>query len=248
MQSIARKGKMQIWTESLREDSKRVAKLTKSYQTIERHLEKIKSNPADTAANQAIGEFYCFDKEDWPKGLPFLAKGSNAKLKSLIADQNKSNATVKELIQVADRWLVFDTAAENRDAIQNYALAIYQQIAKKAKGIEKKQLEEKILSLAKSGGGQNIVAVYANRWQVTWAKGHPKWEWAAFSRDGKFRCFAIGKTWDNEFQMIGNTIKMTNPANKYFMQVKYNSGRLICRKIDTKTNRVLDQGVGVPIK
>ncbi|HEX3999202.1 MAG TPA: hypothetical protein VHX65_11675, partial [Pirellulales bacterium] len=42
-------------------------------------------NPADAEANLAVGRWRAFYKNDWPTGLPLLAKGSDEKLKSLAA-------------------------------------------------------------------------------------------------------------------------------------------------------------------
>jgi hypothetical protein len=45
------------------------------------HFAKLKTAPDDPAANLAVGSYYCFSKGDWPRGLPLLAKGSDANLK-----------------------------------------------------------------------------------------------------------------------------------------------------------------------
>ena len=56
------------------------------YQRIKPMLEKLAADPADPAANLAAGRFYCFTRGDWAKGLPLLAKGSDAALRKKAAD------------------------------------------------------------------------------------------------------------------------------------------------------------------
>ena len=45
--------------------------------------ERLNTNPEDAEANFTVGRFYCLYKKDWPRGLPALARGSDAGLKAL---------------------------------------------------------------------------------------------------------------------------------------------------------------------
>ena len=44
-------------------------------------LAALKDNPRDPDANLVLGKHLCFAKDDWEKGLPMLARGSNAALR-----------------------------------------------------------------------------------------------------------------------------------------------------------------------
>ncbi len=46
--------------------------------------EKLKESPDDPAANLAVGSYLCFNKDQWERGLPMLAKGSDPALYWLI--------------------------------------------------------------------------------------------------------------------------------------------------------------------
>jgi hypothetical protein len=53
-----------------------VSRLVKSWNAIKPSLEKLKTDSADKAAHLAVGRFYCFDVEDFHRGLPHLAQSS----------------------------------------------------------------------------------------------------------------------------------------------------------------------------
>ncbi len=54
--------------------------LKSQFDLIQVHL---KADPDDTAANQAVGEYYCLSKGQWDTGLSYLAKGTDEQFKSL---------------------------------------------------------------------------------------------------------------------------------------------------------------------
>lgn len=84
----------------IRDEKKRVAFLK---QEFNKALKKGKDD--DPVAALAMGKFYCFTKGDWAKGLPFLARGSDEKLKAAAeADLTTPEETAKRLA-VADTWV-----------------------------------------------------------------------------------------------------------------------------------------------
>ena len=44
----------------------------------------------DQTANFAIGKFYCFAKDDREKGLPYLTKGADEKIRELAAEGHRN--------------------------------------------------------------------------------------------------------------------------------------------------------------
>ncbi len=67
--------------------------------------------PDDPQANLVEGQFYCFSKNDeksWARGLPLLAKGSDATLKALAEAELARGGDVSnpsEMVKLADLWL-----------------------------------------------------------------------------------------------------------------------------------------------
>ena len=64
----------------------------------------LEKNRDDAAANLAVGKFYCFSKGDWEKGLPLLARGADAALKSVAEKEQANPNTAEERLGLADQW------------------------------------------------------------------------------------------------------------------------------------------------
>ena len=74
----------------------------------------LSKNPDDPVANERLGKHLCFIKEDWPTGLPHLAKSENLPLKfAAEAEQTNPTETAK-LIELGDAW--WELAKEFTDA------------------------------------------------------------------------------------------------------------------------------------
>lgn len=84
-------------------------------------IEKLKANPQDPAANTAVGHFDCLVKGDWPRGLPLLASGSDAALKSLATQDLAAPTGGDERAALADAW--WDYAAQSNGVPKARALA-----------------------------------------------------------------------------------------------------------------------------
>ena len=61
-------------------------------------------DPANADANLILGRWHCLDKNDWEKGLPFLAKGSDEELRLLSQRELHSPLTPEEKIKLGDAW------------------------------------------------------------------------------------------------------------------------------------------------
>jgi serine/threonine-protein kinase len=64
-----------------KERSKELQELKREADRLKTHFKTLETNADDPAANSAVGKFLCLVKEDWGKGLPMLAKGSDENLK-----------------------------------------------------------------------------------------------------------------------------------------------------------------------
>ena len=67
--------------------------------------EKLKTDPDDAAASLAVGRWSCFWQGDWEEGLKLLAKGSDAALKSLAAEELAAKpAKADDSVARGDAW------------------------------------------------------------------------------------------------------------------------------------------------
>ena len=84
-------------------------------------LATLQTNPDDPAANLAVGKFLCLAMHDWEKGISYLAKSADARLKDA-AEKDVKAVKGSEIEQVAagDAWydLAGQTNADAKVALQ----------------------------------------------------------------------------------------------------------------------------------
>jgi WD40 repeat protein len=111
--SAAKKTKMVALASSVRQRNEEVRTMVKEFAKVKPFVETLKKNPKDAEANYEAGKYYALYKGNWDKGLPLLARGSNAALKKLAALDLAEPQKGKEQRAVADGWL--DEAKQLKD-------------------------------------------------------------------------------------------------------------------------------------
>jgi hypothetical protein len=106
--------------------SKEAAETLKQYLKIKPLMQKAD----DPASSLEVGRFWCFTREAWEEGLPFLAKGSDEKLKDLAA-RELSKPVPALRIEIAETWLELAgqergtaKASLQRHALRNYEIGL----------------------------------------------------------------------------------------------------------------------------
>jgi hypothetical protein len=93
-------------------------------------LEKLKTAPSDEAANLALGSYYCLRLRRWETGLPFLARGSDKKMRDLAAVELAGINDGEKALQTADAWWDYadakGTPAADATAIKLHAAGLYE--------------------------------------------------------------------------------------------------------------------------
>ena len=72
-------------------------------------MKTLSSNKTDADANLTLGQFYCFAKREWPRGLPYLSHGADHTLAKLASEDLDAPATGAAQLNLANAWW---TAAE----------------------------------------------------------------------------------------------------------------------------------------
>lgn len=86
---------------------KDVRKQQERFDKIHEARKTLQTAPDDDQSNLLIGSYLCFDKNDWPAGLPHLAKGSDKGLAQLARRELENPPqTVDEEIGLADDWWI----------------------------------------------------------------------------------------------------------------------------------------------
>ncbi|HWE02778.1 MAG TPA: hypothetical protein VG326_10255 [Tepidisphaeraceae bacterium] len=141
-----------------------------AYDQIQPYLDKLKTSPSDEAANQSLANHYCFKLGQWDKGVAYLAKGSDAKLKELAKAELAATSDPADALTLAAGW--WDRAEEtgtsdaDAKALKLHAATWYRFGQSAASGLAAKVVEIRLnqaVLLGFSGGSSPIMAAIAAR-------------------------------------------------------------------------------------
>lgn len=120
--------------------------LKSSFEAVKAGLETLNSDPNDATANQVVGEFYGLMKGQWSQGLPLLAKGNDAKLKSAAASDLSAPKNAQQQLALAGQWSELADAADGlpEKHLQLRAAHWYREALSKLSGLERDVIENKL--------------------------------------------------------------------------------------------------------
>lgn len=177
---------------------------------------KVRTAPNDPEICLEAGRFFCFKADDWKRGLPLLAKGSDVDLARLaVAEANVSRSS-EAVIALADAW--WDWADRERGAIKAVGLAhaaeLYAAVMANTQGLDRTRIEKRIQeaqSQAPIRGRRTPLADLKEESAAGVAFG--------FSKDGTFRgkpFTCCGQAWPKALQATtspaGTSIRYVVPA------------------------------------
>jgi hypothetical protein len=107
---------------------------------------KLKASPSDPATNLLVGSYLCFQRGQWEKGLPLLAKSSDADLKSCASIEAAQPTAPDDILKLADRWYGIATklAARDRPGAMLHAAVLYSTALPNLTGLQKLAIEKRL--------------------------------------------------------------------------------------------------------
>jgi len=104
--SLAAARKARDWklVKRIADRAKEVKEAADAYGRVRKVLPTLENDPADADANQVAGEYSCFVKGDWRKGIPMLALGSDEAVKALAQKELKGTGSPEEQAELGDGW------------------------------------------------------------------------------------------------------------------------------------------------
>ena len=149
-------GRAQAHAENAREIQREFTKARSFLKTLE-------ERPDDPEANLIAGKFMSLYKGDWAKGVPMLAKGSDAQIRAAALKEG----TVPPVTLGNEWWAVADARkGAERDRFRGHALACYQEAWPTLEEADRTALRDRCLTaLAKVAEGQRLDV--AGPWAVT---------------------------------------------------------------------------------
>jgi hypothetical protein len=126
-----------------------IQKRYEKWQQVEKARAALESDPDDAEANLLLGRWYCCVEEDWNRGLPHLAKGSDEGLKIAAQQELKKAAPADagEQVKRADAWydLAEKRSGEEQAALARRAAYWYQQaVGQLASSIDRARAEKRL--------------------------------------------------------------------------------------------------------
>jgi hypothetical protein len=119
-EAAAKKTKSVPLVSGVRQRNEEIKAMLQEFAKVKPFVETLQKNPADAQANYEAGKYYALFKGNWDKGLPMLAKGSNAALKKLAALDLADPQKAKDQVAVAAGW--YEEAKQLKDVAQINAL------------------------------------------------------------------------------------------------------------------------------
>lgn len=116
------------------------------YRKVEPAFRALKENPSDPDACLAAGKYLCWIRGDWEAGLPLLARGADAELRSLAAADLGTPADAVARMGVADGWFraASRLSGAEREGVLRRAVVHYQQALPDLQGMAKLRVEKQL--------------------------------------------------------------------------------------------------------
>ncbi len=130
--------------------TREIDRLKARFASVKKALDALTDRPDDSDANLTVGQWYCFTRGNWNKGLPLLQKGADSKLAKLAEQDLGQPKEIKERIALADAWwdLADSEQGPTRAVIQARACHWYEMVLAKLSGLDKLKVEKRLESLS----------------------------------------------------------------------------------------------------
>lgn len=141
-----------------------LSELQKEYARVKASEKILADQPDDPAAALAVGRFLCLMKNDWERGLPLLAKGSDGTLKAAAEKELAHPTETAAALEVADAW--WDIASAQKDpnlrrTLITHARPWYTQAVPGLSGLSKARIEKRLDEIEQSHASAPIVDLLA---------------------------------------------------------------------------------------
>lgn len=146
---------------AVREALKSSENLLAEFDRARAAIDKLKSDPADPAANYTAGRFFCFFRHEWARGLPMLARGTDLKLRDLARGDLVNPAAAPARYALAGKWwdLGQDRAHEFMQShLRDRASFWYRQALPELGGLEKTMAEKRLADAPPAGAAADVVS------------------------------------------------------------------------------------------
>jgi WD40 repeat protein len=145
-QALASKADDEAMAKRIAARSERVSEQRRAYEAVQQSLARLEDQPDDPEASRAVGAYYAWAKEDWARGLPYLARAADEQLRPLAERDMAGPETADEQLALAEGWWALAEASEEpaREAILRRAAHWYEQAEPELSGITQAKAQKRI--------------------------------------------------------------------------------------------------------
>lgn len=150
--SAARKTKDAVLLRRLAARDREIDRMKVRFVAVRKALDVLAENPDDGEANLTAGRWFCLDAGNWEKGLPLLAKGSDAELSGLAKQDMDHPEDAVQQKRLADRWWELATREKGpqQPGIQARAGHWYERALPGLSRLDKAEVEKRLAAIAAS--------------------------------------------------------------------------------------------------
>jgi hypothetical protein len=126
-----------------------VVALQKEFAEVASARATLARRPDDPPANLLCGRYACLLKNDWPQGLPLLARGSDAELKAAARQELALPRDAASQVDLAGRWskLAEGQAGPIRAALLDHAAGWYRKAMTGLSGAEREKIVRRLAEI-----------------------------------------------------------------------------------------------------
>ena len=183
---LAKKSGNTFWYNKFRQTKRKLSKEKRAFRSIMKEASILKIKPKDPNANQLLGEYYCFQKQNWERGLNHLILGSDSRTRRLAQLELAKPSRVEDWLRLANGWWEYSDSANGKI----HAKQIYRQVLPKLKGLAKAKVEKKLrLPIGGSNTTFDLETIIGQKGSILW-KGQSGKTWQntiEFRPDGSYQ-------------------------------------------------------------
>jgi len=155
-ESSAKSGKDAPTTATAQGRVKELTAVRDEFRSLQASLKALEAKADDPAANLAVGIYRCFARNDWAKGLPMIAKGSDAGLAQVAKRELEAGDDPLEHAALGDGWREAASKKSTgllRSRFESRALMWYEKALPGLTGVPKLRAEGYVEALSKAVHG-----------------------------------------------------------------------------------------------
>lgn len=146
---IANQAKKPATIKKIREFAEKLKLSRKAFEDYQDALLVLKTQSTDPTANETVGRYFCFAKQEWTKGIPYLALSASPELSAAAALELAKPKAGDDMLKVAEAWqaAALKASVTDRPYYVGSAHYWYRQAARQLSGLQKAKVEKSLEKL-----------------------------------------------------------------------------------------------------